>query len=136
MDKDWDVIIIGGGPAGYVAAIRGSQLGKKVLLIEKDRIGGTCMNWGCIPTKYLLHQSQQYLDLMENRHIHPSKQKIGIDWSSVQKGKQETVDRLVGGIEFLLEKNGVRLLRGNARLISEKEVAVQTHRWPPPAPLL
>jgi len=126
MDKHWDVIIIGGGPGGYVAAIRGSQLGKRVLLIEKDRVGGTCMNWGCIPTKYLLNQSQLFRDVMENRHIHSSTQKIGIDWASVQKGKQEAVDRLVGGIEFLLQKNGVCLQSGNARMISEKEVAVQT----------
>jgi dihydrolipoamide dehydrogenase len=126
MDKHWDIIIIGGGPGGYVAAIRGAQLGKRVLLVEKDRVGGTCMNWGCIPTKYLLHQSQQYRELKENRHFDPSCQGIGINWASVQKGKQESVDKLVGGIEFLLNKNGVYLLSGYARLISEKEVAVQT----------
>lgn len=126
MDKHWDIIIIGGGPGGYVAAIRGAQLGKRVLLVEKDRVGGTCMNWGCIPTKYLLHQSQQYRELKENRHFDPSCQGIGINWASVQKGKQESVDKLVGGIEFLLKKNGVYLLSGYARLISEKEVAVQS----------
>ena len=128
MDKHWDVIIIGGGPGGYVAAIRGSQLGKKVLLIEKNRVGGTCMNWGCIPTKYLLHQTQQYRELKENKHLDFSPEGVGIKWSSVQEGKQESVDRLVNGIEFLLQRNGVCLLQGRARLISEKEVAVQTDK--------
>ena len=126
MDKHWDIIIIGGGPGGYVAAIRGTQLGKRVLLVEKDRVGGTCMNWGCIPTKYLLHQSQQYRELKENRHFDPSCQGIGINWASVQKGKQDSVEKLVGGIEFLLKKNGVHLLSGYARLVSGREVAVQT----------
>lgn len=128
MDTHWDVIIIGGGPCGYVAAIRGSQLGKKVLVVEKERVGGTCMNWGCIPTKYLLHQSQLYRELRNQKHLDISSDRFRFDWASVQRGKQECVEKLVGGTEFLLKKNGVTLLAGSGRLISEKEVAVDTDK--------
>ncbi|MGD2295611.1 MAG: dihydrolipoyl dehydrogenase [Candidatus Aminicenantes bacterium] len=124
MDKKWDIVIIGGGPGGYVAAIRAAQLKKKVLLVEKDRIGGTCMNWGCIPTKYLLHQTQLVKDLRENKNIRGPLGEIQLNWAKVQEGKKNCVDRLVKGIAFLLEKNGVGVVRGTARLKSEREVSV------------
>ncbi|GAF88307.1 unnamed protein product, partial [marine sediment metagenome] len=76
MDKKYDLAIIGGGPGGYVAAIRAAQLKKRVILVEKDRIGGTCMNYGCIPAKYLLHQTKIYRELKENRNIEGPLEKI------------------------------------------------------------
>ncbi len=126
MDEKCDIAILGGGPGGYVAALRGAQLRKKVVLIEKDQIGGTCMNRGCIPTKYLLHQTQMLRELKDNTNIDGPLEKLKLNWTRVQEGKRNSVERLVKGIEFLLKKNGVRILRGEARLKSEREVTVQS----------
>ncbi len=126
MDEKCDIAILGGGPGGYVAALRGAQLKKKIVLIEKDQIGGTCMNRGCIPTKYLLHQTQMLIELKDNTNIDGPLEKLKLNWTRVQEGKRNSVDRLVKGIEFLLKKNGVRILRGEARLKSEREVIVQS----------
>ena len=126
MDKKCDIAILGGGPGGYVAALRGAQLKKKVLLIEKDRIGGTCMNRGCIPTKYLLHQTQMLRQLKDNTNIDGPLEKIKLNWARVQEGKRDSVNKLVKGIEFLLKKNGVQIIRGEARLKSERELSVQS----------
>jgi len=126
MEEKYDIAILGGGPGGYVAALRGVQLKKKVLLIEKDQIGGTCMNRGCIPTKYLLHQTQMLKELKDNTNIDGPLEKLKLNWTRVQEGKRDSVERLVKGIEFLLKKNGVRIIRGEARLTSEREVTVQS----------
>ena len=106
MSKQYDTAVIGSGPGGYVAALRAAQLGKKVALIEKERVGGTCINWGCIPTKYLLHQAKIYSECQENKNLDGPLRQIRINWGRIQKEKQENVDRLVKGIEFLLERNG------------------------------
>ncbi|MGB6338876.1 MAG: FAD-dependent oxidoreductase, partial [Candidatus Aminicenantaceae bacterium] len=66
MKEKYDIAVVGGGPGGYVAALRGAQLKKNVVLLERDRVGGTCMNWGCIPTKYLLQQTKIYKDAIDN----------------------------------------------------------------------
>ena len=126
MDKKCDLAVLGSGPGGYVAAIRGAQLKKKVVLIEKDQIGGTCMNWGCIPTKYLLHQTNMLMELKSNTTLDGPVGKLRLNWTRVQDGKQDIVDRLVKGIEFLLKKNGVQVIRGEARLKSERELTVQS----------
>ena len=70
MNKKFDLAIIGGGPGGYVAALRGAQLKKKVVLFEKDRVGGTCMNWGCIPAKFLLHQTKIFKEAKDNKYLY------------------------------------------------------------------
>ncbi len=126
MDEKCDIAILGGGPGGYVAALRGAQLKKKVLLIEKDLIGGTCMNRGCIPTKYLLHQTQMLRELKDNTNIDGPLENLKLNWTRVQEGKREKVKKLVKGIEFLLKKNGVKIIRGEARLKSERELIVQS----------
>lgn len=124
MEEKCDIAILGGGPGGYVAALRGAQLKKKVVLVEKEQIGGTCMNRGCIPTKYLLHQTQLLRELKENPNIDGPVEKLKLNWTRVQEGKRDSVERLVKGIEFLLKKNGVQIIRGEARLESEREVTV------------
>jgi len=126
MDEKCDIAILGGGPGGYVAALRGAQLKKKIVLIEKDQIGGTCMNRGCIPTKYLLHQTQMLRELKDNTNIDGPLETLKLNWTRVQEGKRNRVERLVKGIEFLLKKNGVQIIRGKARLKSEREVIVQS----------
>lgn len=125
MEKKYDLAIIGGGPGGYVAAIRGAQLKKRVILIEKDRIGGTCMNYGCIPTKYLLHQTKIYKELKENKNLQGPMEKIKCNWNRIQEEKGKIVERLVKGVEFLLRKNGVDVVKGKGSIKSERHVAIE-----------
>ena len=129
MDNKKDIAIIGGGPGGYLAALRASQLGKKVVLFEEDRVGGTCMNYGCIPTKYLLHQTKVLKEVRETKTI-TGGTGVGLDWATVQVGRQAVVDRLVKGVEFLLEKGGVEIVRGRARLEDAGLVVVETPDGP------
>jgi dihydrolipoamide dehydrogenase len=124
MNKNYDLAVIGGGPGGYVAALRGSQLKKKVVLFEKDRVGGTCMNWGCIPTKFLLYQTKAYKDTKENKYIDGPLDALTCDWARIQEERKKIVERFVRGIEFLLKKNGVRLVKGTANLRNEKQIDV------------
>jgi len=124
MKKPWDIAVLGGGPGGYVAAIRAAQLNKKVVLIEKERVGGTCMNWGCIPTKFLLHQTGRFKDLLDNRYLDGPLKNIKVNWKNVQKGKNQVVNKLVQGLEYLLKKIGTEVIKGEARLIDERKVAV------------
>ncbi len=125
MDTKWDLVIIGGGPGGYVAAIRGAQMRKKVLLIEKHKIGGTCMNYGCIPAKYLLHQTKVSKELKENRNFDGLPSEIKLDWTKVQQERGRVVERLVKGLEFLIRKNGVEIISGQASIKEAGKVSVQ-----------
>jgi dihydrolipoamide dehydrogenase len=125
MSEKRDLVIIGGGPGGYVAALRAAQLRKKATLIEGDRIGGTCMNYGCIPTKFLLSQTKTWSELKRNPRIKGWGETVRLDWPSVQKEKREVVDRLVRGTEFLLERNGVEVLKGKGALRMERDVLYQ-----------
>lgn len=112
---NYDLIVIGGGPAGYVGAIRAAQLGKKVACVEKERAGGTCLNWGCIPTKALLRNAELY-HLMSHRaaDFGFAFDKLSYDWSKIIGRSRKVSDRLAGGIEFLFKKNKVDYLRGEA----------------------
>jgi dihydrolipoamide dehydrogenase len=104
----YDLIVIGGGPAGYVAAIRAAQLGKKVACVEKERAGGTCLNWGCIPTKSLLRNAELY-DVMR-RHAADfgfTFDNLSFDWSKVISRSRGVANKLAGGIEFLFKKNKI-----------------------------
>ncbi len=122
MAEKRDLVIIGGGPGGYVAALRAAQLKMKATLIEEDRIGGTCMNYGCIPTKSLLHQTNLYASLKRNQKIEGLSDSARLHWPSAQAEKREVVERLVRGTEFLLQRNGVEILRGKGLLRGEKKV--------------
>ncbi len=125
MEKKYQIAVVGGGPGGYVAALRASQLRKKVVLIEKEKIGGTCMNWGCIPTKYLLQQTKILEEIKKNTKLEGPLDKIHLNWEKVQKGKELLVERLVKGVEFLLQRNGVDVIKGKARLTQEKRLIVE-----------
>ncbi len=125
MSEQRDLIIIGGGPGGYAAALRAAQLGLKMTLIEEDRIGGTCMNYGCIPTKYLLHQTQVFSQLKSNPRIEGLSDSVRLNWPEVQQEKKAVVERLVRGVEFLLERNRVEVLKGKGLLRKERQVLWQ-----------
>lgn len=122
---NYDLIVIGGGPAGYVGAIRATQLGKKVACVENDRAGGTCLNWGCIPTKSLLRNAELY-HLMKHRAADFGFKFDGLsyDWSAVIGRSRKVSDKLAGGIEHLFKKNKVDYIRGSGALLGGGKVEV------------
>ena len=126
MKEKWEIAVLGGGPGGYVAALRAAQLKKKTVLIEKEKIGGTCINHGCIPTKYLLHQAKLFTQLKSNKNLEGPLDKIRCNWKRVQDEKNKVVERLVKGIEFLLRRSGVTLIRGAAHLKDERHIGIKT----------
>ena len=114
-----DLIIIGGGPAGYVAAIRAAQLGKQVICIEKERVGGTCLNWGCIPTKALLESAELYRKMAKAAGAYGVEaQGVTANWEAMVARSRAVSDRLCGGIEFLFKKHGIERLQGTARILA------------------
>lgn len=121
----YDLLVIGGGPAGYVGAIRGAQLGKKVAVVEMDRAGGTCLNWGCLPTKSLLRNAELY-HIMKHKagEFGFSFDNLNFDWSKVIGRSRKVSDKLAGGIEFLFKKNKVDYIRGRGNLIAPGKVEV------------
>ena len=129
MEQRKDIAIIGGGPGGYLAALRASQLRKTVVLFEEDRVGGTCMNYGCIPTKYLLHQTKILKEIRDTKTLSGA-EGAGLDWAAVQAGRKSVVDRLVKGIEFLLGKGGVEIVKGRAKLEDRGRIVVETPDGP------
>ncbi len=113
----YDLIVIGGGPAGYVGAIRAAQLGKKVACVESDRAGGTCLNWGCIPTKSLLRNAEIYQTLRTHAEEFGLKfEKLSFDWEKVIGRSRKISDKLAGGIEHLFKKNKIDYVRGQASI--------------------
>lgn len=119
----YDLIVVGGGPAGYVGAIRAAQLGRKVACVEKERAGGTCLNWGCIPTKSLLRNAELF-QLMQKRSADFGFrfEKLSYDWPKIISRSRSVADRLAGGVEFLFKKNKVDYLRGEAAIPSAGKV--------------
>lgn len=123
---NYDLIVIGGGPAGYVAAIRAAQLGKKVACVEKERAGGTCLNWGCIPTKSLLRNAELYHILAHRAAEFGFKaDNVSFDWPKIVGRSRDVSDKNAGGIEFLFKKNKVDYLRGEASLEKAGSVTVK-----------
>lgn len=121
----YDLIVIGGGPAGYVAAIRAAQLGKKVACVEADRAGGTCLNWGCIPTKALLKNAELYHTLAHRaKEFGLSFDNLQFDWSKVVGRSRKVSERLAGGIEYLFKKNGIEYIRGLGAITAPGTVEV------------
>jgi dihydrolipoamide dehydrogenase len=119
-----DIAVIGAGPGGYVAALRAAQLGAKVAVVEKDRVGGVCLNWGCIPTKTLLRSAEVLALAREASDYGVVVADARLDWTAAQKRKDGVVRRLTGGVKLLLDKAGVRLLAGTARFVSPSVLEV------------
>ena len=121
----YDLIVIGGGPAGYVGAIRAAQLGKNVAVVEADRAGGTCLNWGCIPTKALLKNAELFQTLTKKADTFGiSFENLSYDWSKVVGRSRQVSDRLAGGIEFLFKKNKIDYIRGFGSIVDSNHVEV------------
>jgi len=121
----YDLIVIGGGPAGYAAAIRAGQLGKKAACVEMDRAGGTCLNWGCIPTKSLIRNAEVY-QLVREHADDFGLQVDGVEysWDKVIGRSRKVSEKLAGGIEFLFKKNKVDYIRGKGSLAGNGKVDV------------
>lgn len=119
-----DVVVIGGGPGGYVAAIRAAQLGKKVALIDKGSLGGVCLNWGCIPSKALIHVAKLYEEAQHSEEVGITFTGAKIDLVKTQKWKVSVVQKLVGGIGQLVKANGGEIIFGTATFTTAKSVDV------------
>ena len=129
MPRHVDVIVIGAGPGGYVAAIRLGQLGKKVMLVEKHKLGGECLNYGCIPSKALINASKLLDKAKHASQMGLQFDNVSVDFKKLQQWKQIVVDKLVSGIGFLLKANSVELVYGEAKLLSKKQIEVKGEKF-------
>ncbi|MCY0900605.1 MAG: dihydrolipoyl dehydrogenase [Firmicutes bacterium] len=125
LTEEVDVVVIGGGPGGYVAAIRAAQLGKSVTLVDKDELGGVCLNRGCIPSKALISSAHHYDDA--RKELFPGiRTTAELDFGEVQRWKQGVVDKMTGGVRTLLKGHGVEVIRGEAFFAKPDEVRIMT----------
>lgn len=122
-----DLVIIGAGPGGYVAAIRAGQLKIKTTLIEKKYIGGVCLNVGCIPTKALLHASELFLNLKKSKEMGIEVPEVKLNLENLNAWKKKVVNRLISGINFLLKSYNVNVIMGHAEFIDENTLLVKTN---------
>ena len=130
---DFDVIVIGAGPGGCPAAIRAAQLGKRTAIIEKEAFGGTCLNWGCIPTKTLIASAERYHHAAHSEIFGVTATGVTADYAKMVARKCEIVTKLTNGIQSLLKSNGVEMVNGTARFEGANRVSVVqpdgTVRW-------
>ena len=122
--KKYDIVIIGGGPGGYVAAIRASQLNKKVALIESSHLGGICLNWGCIPTKSLLKNAEVLELIKDSKKYGIDIKDFSVNWDKVIKRSRDIANRMGKGIQFLMKKNKVDVINGFGKIINKNLVEV------------
>jgi dihydrolipoamide dehydrogenase len=125
MTKKYDIAILGGGPGGYVAAIRAGQLGFKTVVIDKDNLGGICLNWGCIPTKSLLKNAEIY-DTMKNhaKDFGIKVDGLSIDFNQVIKRSRDISGRITKNVEMLIKKNGIDRIRGYGKFIDKNKISI------------
>ncbi|MCG6112829.1 MAG: dihydrolipoyl dehydrogenase [Paracoccus sp.] len=128
MAQNFDVVVIGAGPGGYVAAIRAAQLGLKVACIEREHLGGICLNWGCIPTKAMLRSAEVYHLMHRAKDFGLKAEGIGYDLDAVVKRSRGVAKQLSGGIGHLFKKNKVTVIMGEARLEGPGRVTVKTDK--------
>ncbi len=127
FNYELDTVVIGSGPGGYVAAIRAAQEGQQVAVVEKEYIGGVCLNVGCIPSKALISASERYVEAQDPSLFGISTEKVEIDWDKTQDWKQNTVVKtMTDGVQFLLEKNNVEIIRGTATLTGPNAFELET----------
>ncbi len=126
--ETYDMLVIGAGPGGYVAAIRGAQLGLKVAVVEREHLGGICLNWGCIPTKALLRSAEVFHLMHRAKDFGLSVEKAGFDLGAVVARSRGVAKQLSGGVGHLLKKNKVAVVMGEARLVAPGKVAVRTDK--------
>ncbi len=128
MAQNFDVIVIGAGPGGYVAAIRAAQLGLKVACVERENLGGICLNWGCIPTKALLRSAEVFHLMHRAKEFGLSVEKAGFDIDKVVERSRGVAKQLSGGVGHLLKKNKVTVIMGDANITAPGKVSVKTDK--------
>ncbi|SMX31610.1 Dihydrolipoyl dehydrogenase [Octadecabacter ascidiaceicola] len=128
MAQNFDMIVIGAGPGGYVAAIRGAQLGLKVCVIEREHLGGICLNWGCIPTKAMLRSAEVFHLMHRAKEFGLSADGINYDLPAVVKRSRGVAGQLSGGIGHLLKKNKCTVIMGDATITAKGKVSVKTEK--------
>ncbi|HWE21204.1 MAG TPA: dihydrolipoyl dehydrogenase [Hyphomicrobiaceae bacterium] len=131
-DKSFEVIVIGSGPGGYVTAIRAAQLGLKTAIVERDYLGGICLNWGCIPTKALLRSSEVFHYLQHPGDYGLSAEKVGFDPGAIVKRSRGVAKRLSDGVSFLLKKNSVAVIWGEATIDAPGKLTVKPSKTEAP----
>ena len=124
--KAFDVVVIGAGPGGYVAAIRAAQLGLSVAIVERENLGGICLNWGCIPTKALLRSAEVFHLMHRAGEFGLRAENIGFDLDAVVKRSRKVAGQLSGGIGHLMKKNKITVVMGRAHLPAKGRVSVET----------
>ncbi len=128
MAQNFDMVVIGAGPGGYVAAIRGAQLGLKVAVVEREHLGGICLNWGCIPTKAMLRSAEVFHLMHRAKDFGLSVQGADYDLEAVVKRSRGVAGQLSGGVGHLLKKNKVTVIMGEATIPAKGKVAVKTDK--------
>lgn len=125
MSKKFEIAVLGGGPGGYVAAIKASQLGFSTCIIEKDNLGGVCLNWGCIPTKALLKSAEVY-DLIKNKSsdFGIAVEGLNFDFNKIIKRSRNVSKKVTKGVDFLMKKNDIERIKGYGKLVSKNEIQV------------
>ena len=123
--SNYDVVVVGSGPGGYVSAIRASQLGMKVALVEKENLGGVCLNWGCIPTKALLKNADVIHTLSEGKAYGFSFENLSVDYGAAHKRSRQVANRQSKGVAFLMRKNKITVVEGTAKLKSATQIEIQ-----------
>jgi dihydrolipoamide dehydrogenase len=124
MPDSFDTIVIGGGPGGYVAAIRSAQLGKKTAVVERDKAGGRCLNYACIPAKTILRTAEIYTEARDSAELGVVAKDVELDWDAVGKRRAGVSESLSGGVKMLWDKNKVTLIEGEGSLTAEGNVKV------------
>lgn len=124
MSTQFDIVVIGAGPGGYVAAIRAAQLGLKAAVIEREHLGGICLNWGCIPTKALLRSSEMYHHIKHAENYGLKVEKVDFDLKKIVERSRGVAKQLSGGIGHLLKKNKVTVIDGTAKILAKGKISV------------
>ena len=119
-----DLIVLGSGPGGYVAAIRAAQLGRQVAIVEREALGGVCLNWGCIPSKALLRSAQLYNDIKHASSFGFTTGNVGVDFKRIIERSREVANKLSGGVNYLMKKNKIEVISGNGVLEKGNKVVV------------
>ncbi|HKO08388.1 MAG TPA: FAD-dependent oxidoreductase, partial [Alphaproteobacteria bacterium] len=123
-DTTFDIIVVGGGPGGYVAAIRAAQLGMKAAVVEREHLGGICLNWGCIPTKALLRSAEVYHLMKHADEFGLSAENVAYDAKKIVERSRKVAARLSAGVTYLLKKNKVPVFDGHGKLAGRGKLSV------------
>lgn len=130
---DYDVVVLGGGPGGYVAAIRASQLGLKTAVIERESLGGVCLNWGCIPTKALIHNAEMLEMLHHAEDFGFTFENLTVDWGAAVKRSRDVAGRQTKGVTFLMRKNKIDVIDGHGTFVDAHTLEVKPSEYLPDA---